>query len=104
MPVETGRRMPAASQLDSPVSARVSSWRRSRRAARITTRNETLNTDVASTFQRIVHSMRPMPMPAQNAAVSEWKRASTAAASPGRIVVMPTMPSGMTPVNGTLVR
>ena len=69
----------------------------------MTTRKATSNTDSADTFHRSVHSVMPRPMPATSAIGSDLKRATTATASPGRMVVVPTAPSGTTPVNGALV-
>ena len=94
---------PALSQLLSPVSARVALSRRSSSAARMATRNATSNTDSAETFQRIVHSVMPRPMPPTRATGSDLNRAMTATARPGRMVVAPTSASGTTPVNGALV-
>ncbi len=49
-------------------------------------RNVTSKIDSAVTFQRIVHSAMPSPMPATTAVGSDWNRAITATARPGRMV------------------
>ena len=61
---------------------------------RMTTRKVTSKMDSACTFQRIVHSAMPSPMPPTSAVGSDWKRAMTATARPGRIVVAPTSTLG----------
>ncbi len=81
-----GLSTPALSHELSPVSARLNFSRRNSSAPRMTMRKVTSKIDSACTFQRIVHSAMPSPMPATSAAGSDLKRATTATARPGSSV------------------